>query len=94
MRRMPAARQPGCMTENTGAIAPRRTVTRPRTGRMIAGVCAGTADYLNIDVTLVRFALVAFTLLGGAGLAAYLAAWLIIPETGSDQSVLGRLLHH
>ncbi len=94
MREVPAARQPGGMTENTGAIAPRRTITRPRTGRMIAGVCAGTADYLNVDVTLVRFALVAFTLLGGAGLAAYFAAWLIIPETGSDQSVLGRLLHH
>lgn len=94
MRAVPAPRQPGCMTENTSAISPRRTISRPRTGRMIGGVCAGTADYLNIDVTLVRFTLVAFTLLGGAGLAAYVAAWLIVPETGSDQSVLGRLLHH
>jgi phage shock protein PspC (stress-responsive transcriptional regulator) len=84
--------QPESMTESTRSIA-RRTLVRPQTGRMIGGVCVGAADYLRVDVTLVRIALVLFTLLGGAGLAAYVAAWLVIPEDGADRSVLSGLLH-
>ncbi len=86
-------RQPGYMTESSSSVDRRRTLVRPRNGRMIAGVCAGAADYLRVDINLVRIALVLFTLLGGAGLAAYILAWLIIPEEGADQSVLGGLLH-
>ena len=52
---------------------------RSRTNRTIAGVCAGLAEYLNIDPTIVRviWALVG---LSGAGLLAYLVCALIIPE--------------
>ena len=32
----------------------RRRLIRPRTGRKVAGVCAGFAEYFNLDVTLVR----------------------------------------
>lgn len=51
--------------------------------KMIAGVCSGLADYINIDPTVVRviWALIA---LGGAGIIAYLIAALIIPEKPSD----------
>ena len=51
--------------------------------KMIAGVCFGLADYINIDPTVVRviWALIA---LGGAGIIAYLIAALIIPEKPSD----------
>ena len=50
---------------------------------VIAGVCGGLAEYLNIDPTIVRviWALVA---LSGAGLLAYLLCALIIPEKPSD----------
>ena len=50
--------------------------------KMIAGVCSGLADYINIDPTVVRviWALIA---LGGAGIIAYLIAALIIPEKPS-----------
>ena len=47
--------------------------------KVIAGVCAGLAEYLNIDPTIVRviWALVSFS---GAGLLAYLVCALVIPE--------------
>ena len=51
--------------------------------RMVAGVCAGLAEYINVDPTVVRviWALVA---LSGAGVLAYLVCALIIPEKPSD----------
>ncbi len=65
---------------------------RPVRDRMLAGVAAGIADYLGVDPTLVRIALVVATFFGGAGIAAYLAGWLLIPEEGSDQSLAGELV--
>ena len=51
---------------------------------MIAGVSAGIARHLNIDPTLVRIAFVVAAVAGGFGVAAYFAAFLLIPEEGSD----------
>jgi phage shock protein PspC (stress-responsive transcriptional regulator) len=49
--------------------------------RMIAGVCAGLADYLGIDVTLVRILAVLGTIFGLGSIAiAYVIAWILIPE--------------
>ncbi len=48
-------------------------------GKMIAGVCGGIAEYLNIDPTVVRL-IWALVGLSGAGVLAYLIAALIIPE--------------
>ena len=56
------------------------------------GVCAGIADYLAVDVTIVRVAFAVFSFLGGAGIPAYLACLLLIPEEGTDQSIAGSLL--
>ena len=61
-------------------------------GRMLAGVCAGIADYLAVDVTIIRVAFVVLTFLGGAAIPAYLACLLLIPEEGSEQSIAGSLL--
>jgi len=46
----------------------------------LCGVCAGIAKYFSIDVTLVRLALVAFCILGGSGVLAYIICAIIIPE--------------
>jgi phage shock protein PspC (stress-responsive transcriptional regulator) len=54
---------------------------------MLAGVAGGIARYLNVDATLVRIGMVVLTLLTGAGAALYIAAWLLIPADGEDQSV-------
>jgi phage shock protein PspC (stress-responsive transcriptional regulator) len=63
---------------------PTRRLTRSRTDVKIAGVCAGLADYLDVDVVLIRAAWLVFSIVPGAivgGILAYLAAWLLIPET-------------
>ena len=77
------------MTENTETTTESAGTTteheplfvRPREGRMVAGVCAGVAKRWNLDITLVRIATVALTLISGVGLAVYLAAWLLTPST-------------
>ena len=54
---------------------------RSRTDRMIAGVCAGLGDYLNIDPTVVRLLFVLGFFLTGPGiLIAYLILAIIVPE--------------
>lgn len=65
---------------------------RPWHGRMLAGVGAGIAEYLGVDVVLVRIALVVLTVLGGVGPIAYVAGWLLIPAEGEPCSVLEHLL--
>jgi phage shock protein C len=65
-----------------------KVLVRRRDGRMLAGVCAGVADYFGLDVTLVRviWAVVA-VITGGAGVLAYLVAWIIIPSEGQQSPV-------
>ena len=59
----------------------RRQLRRSRTDRVVAGVCAGIAQQLDIDPLVVRIAVVAVTLIsGGAAALAYLIAWMLIPR--------------
>ena len=55
--------------------------------RMLAGVAGGIARYLGADVTLVRVIIAALALFTGAGAALYIAAWLLIPADGDDESI-------
>lgn len=52
--------------------------------RMICGVCGGIGEYLGIDPTVVRLLWVLLSVLGGAGLLAYIIAAIIIPEEQRD----------
>jgi len=56
-------------------------LSRPREDRKIAGVCAGFARYLNIDITLVRLitVILAFWPLG-LGVIAYIVSWIVMPN--------------
>jgi phage shock protein C len=55
---------------------------------MVAGVCAGGAEYFGIDVTLVRVLVAVVSVItGGAGILAYLAVWAIIPKEGETASL-------
>ena len=67
-------------------INPSKRLYRVREGRVVAGVCAGTAAYFGIDPTLVRLAFALFTIFGGAGVLLYLVAWIVIPEDDGDGS--------
>ena len=48
--------------------------------KMICGVCAGIGEYLGLDATVVRLLWVLFSMMGGAGILAYIIAAIIIPE--------------
>ena len=55
---------------------------------MIAGVCAGMADYFGVDIVLMRLIWVLLTIAGAiiGGVILYVAAWVIMPE-GDDLPV-------
>jgi signal transduction histidine kinase len=49
-------------------------------GRLVAGVCAGLAQHLGLEVVIVRLAFVLTIVASGIGLAAYLAFWVLVPQ--------------
>ena len=58
-----------------------KPLTRSIANRMIAGVCAGLGEYLNIDPTVVRLLFVLGFFLTGPGiLVAYLIMAIVVPE--------------
>lgn len=57
-----------------------RTLDRPREHRMIAGVCAGIADYLGWNRSTIRLLFVASILLPGPQVLVYLLLWLVMPK--------------
>jgi phage shock protein C len=58
-----------------------RRLTRSTDDRMVAGVCAGLAEHLGLDVTLVRVLAVVGAVFGlGSLVVAYVVAWLLMPE--------------
>lgn len=57
-----------------------RRLTRSH-DRVLGGVCSGLADFLGVDVTLVRVLAVIGTLLGFGTIAlAYVVLWVLLPE--------------
>jgi phage shock protein C len=57
-----------------------RRLYRSQTNKVIAGVCGGLAEYLNVDITIIRLLWVLLTLLGGSGIILYVIAFFIVPE--------------
>ncbi len=66
----------------------RRGLRRSVDHRILGGVAAGIADYLDIDVVIIRIAFVALAVLGGSGVLLYAAGWLLIPAGDSDRAVV------
>lgn len=63
-----------------------RTLVRPVGNRVFAGVLAGFADYLHVDVTLLRVLFVIVTFFTGIipGVVAYIVAWVVMPEASTS----------
>jgi len=62
-----------------------RRLERPVQGRYVAGVCAGLAEHLGLNVRHVRLAFVLASIAGGAGVATYLFLWALTPQSrGGD----------
>jgi phage shock protein PspC (stress-responsive transcriptional regulator) len=57
-----------------------RELERPQEGRLLAGVCAGLASGLVIEVTLLRLAFLLLALASGIGVLLYLALWILLPR--------------
>jgi phage shock protein C len=66
--------------KRVGAVIGRKRLVRPRIDRKIAGVCAGLAEYFDIDVTLVRLTFLLVAIFTGVGLLAYPIAWIVMPS--------------
>jgi len=56
-----------------------RRLERARSGKRIAGVCAGLAEYTGISVTLIRVGFVIFAVTG-IGELVYLLLWVFTPK--------------
>ena len=52
---------------------------RSRNEEMIAGVCGGLAEYLNVDPTVIRLVFLLLLFAGGGGLFLYVVLWVIMP---------------
>ena len=48
--------------------------------KMIGGVCAGIADYLGLDPTIVRIAWILTVFFAGFGILLYLILWIVMPK--------------
>ena len=47
--------------------------------QMIAGVCTGLADYLGLDLSIVRLIFVLLFFFGGHGILLYVILWIMVP---------------
>jgi phage shock protein PspC (stress-responsive transcriptional regulator) len=71
----------GARVQTSESAAPRRLTRRPAEGKL-GGVCAGIAEYLNTDPTVVRLVWVILSVVPGViigGLIAYVVAWILLP---------------
>lgn len=81
--------------KRVGAVSARKRLLRPRASRKIAGVCAGMAEYFDLDVTLVRVLWIVITFFTGIvfGVVGYIVAWIVMPEEPEQVAVVQNTQH-
>lgn len=67
---------------------------RSRNDRVVTGVAGGLGEYFGIDPVIFRVLFAVLSFFGGAGVAAYLVFWLLLPEADVETSVLDRSVEH
>ncbi len=85
MTEIPQQTRDGVRTES---LRDWSTFRRSLTDRKIAGVAGGLGRHLDVDPTVLRVLLVVLCFFGGAGFVLYGAAWLLVPEEGSDRAIV------
>src|SRR5215208_426330 len=80
------------MSEHTVEQSTVKRLERSRSDRMLAGVSGGLARYFDMHPAFFRVGFVVLTLIGGAGIVIYLAAALVIPDEGREDSVAAEVL--
>src|SRR2546430_17651839 len=78
--------------ETTEIIREPRRLSRPRDGRWLGGVSAALGAYFDLSPAIYRIAFVALALAGGTGILLYVAAWLVIPGEGEEDSIAAAAL--
>ena len=71
---------------------PLRPFRRSADDGILGGVCAGLAARLAVGTTAVRVAAVISVFLGGLGILAYVAMWVLVPRAGEDESIASRVV--
>ncbi|WP_423149130.1 PspC domain-containing protein [Rubrolithibacter danxiaensis] len=56
-----------------------RRLQRDEIGKILGGVASGLADYLSVDVTIIRIAFILMAVFGGSGVFIYIILWIAIP---------------
>lgn len=56
-----------------------KRLCKSNTNKMVAGVCGGIAEYINIDPTIIRLLWALFCIAGGTGIIVYIVAAIIMP---------------
>ena len=64
-----------------------RRLYRSRKNRVFKGVAGGIGEYFGIDPVLVRLAFLLTFAMGGAGVVAYILAWVLLPRRPKGQAV-------
>ena len=62
-------------------------LTRSRRDRIIAGVCGGLAEYLEIDPILVRLASLILLFASGIGFPIYIILWIVMPNEDDQEEL-------
>ena len=71
-----------------------RPLTRSIYDKKIAGVCAGVAKYLDVDVTVVRLVWLILTFFPPSiGLVAYIIAWIVMPKEPERVSAVSHTIY-
>jgi len=68
------------MAKKSKRVSGQKKLYRSRTNKVLGGVCAGIAEYMKVDPTIVRIIAVILALCSGVGFLAYIIAWIMIPE--------------
>ena len=74
-------------TDRAGAGEPLRRLTRSDSDKVLTGLAGGLGRHFGVDPVIFRIAFVVLSFVGGTGVLAYLAGWLLIPdESGASEA--------
>ncbi len=62
----------------------KKKLYKSNSDQKLDGVCAGIAEYFDVDPTVIRLAWVLFSLCGGSGVLAYIICAIVIPRKPND----------
>jgi phage shock protein PspC (stress-responsive transcriptional regulator) len=80
------------MSEHITHTAGIKRLARSSSDKKVAGVAGGLGRYFDLNPNVFRLGFIILTILGGAGVLVYLAAVLVMPVEGEEQSIAARAL--